>query len=248
VITIVEFCHPIARAGMKINVLAALYYLDLYEKVSGVPIEILRDALIRARIKNARRANLADTLGKSAPFVHAVGEREGKFLWALTDSGKQYVRRKLGLPETPPIVEEDVTEIELLLRKVTDPTAQSYVEEAVKCLRVGALRAAVVFLWAGTMRVIQESTLGCGETKLNGALQRHDAKCRAVRKIDDFAHVRDKVVLLATEDLGLFDKNQRTTLEACLDLRNKSGHPSRYSPGPKKVSSFIEDIIGIVFA
>jgi hypothetical protein len=86
-----------------------------------------------------------------------------------------------------------------------------------------------------------------GESKLSAALLRHDPKARTVRKLDDFAHIREKVVLLATEDLGLFDKNQRTTLEDCLDLRNKCGHPSRYAPGPKKVSCFIEDLIGIVF-
>jgi hypothetical protein len=42
------------------------------------------------------------------------------------------------------------------------------------------------------------------------------------------------------------DKAEKTTLSEALDLRNRCGHPSRYH-GVKKVSSFLEDVIGIVF-
>ena len=49
------------------------------------------------------------------------------------------------------------------------------------------------------------------------------------------------------QDLGLFDKAEKTTLGEALDLRNRCGHPSKYVPGVKKVSSFIEDVVGIVF-
>jgi hypothetical protein len=37
-------------------------------------------------------------------------------------------------------------------------------------------------------------------------------------------------------------------LEHGLDLGNACGHASKYTPGGKKVSSFIEDVVGIVFA
>jgi hypothetical protein len=142
---------------MPSNVLAVMYYLETFEKLSSSTIDTLRDWLGRARVKNARRANLADTLGKSAPHVHTVGEVSGKFLWALTDSGKDRVRNLLALPASPPVVEEDVTELEVLVRGISNPNVRSYVEEAIKCLRVGALRAAVVFLWAGAIRSIQEA-------------------------------------------------------------------------------------------
>jgi hypothetical protein len=246
-ITIIEFCHPLRRSGMPSNVLAVLYYLATFKGVPAVTIDTLRSNLTQARVKNARRANLADTLSKLAPFVHTIGEENGKFLWGITDSGKARVRDLLQLPITPPSIEQDVTELEVLIGRISDGDVKSYVEEAVKCLRVGALRAAVVFLWAGAVRRIQEDTLAFGARKLNSALLRHDPRARQVRKLDDFAHIRDKTVVLATEDLGLLDKNQRTTLEDCLNLRNKSGHPSRCTPGAKKVSAFIEDLVGIVF-
>ncbi len=207
----------------------------------------LRHNLIQARVKNARRANLADTLNKLAPYVHTVGEEDGKLLWGITESGKARVRDLLKLPVSSPPVEQDVTELELVIGRISNADVKSYVEEAIKCLRVGALRAAVVFLWAGAVRRIQEAAFAFGEPKLNAALLRHDPRARRVRKLDDFAHIREKTVVLATEDLGVFDKNQRATLEDCLNLRNKSGHPSRYNLGVKKVSAFIEDLVGIVF-
>jgi hypothetical protein len=54
-------------------------------------------------------------------------------------------------------------------------------------------------------------------------------------------------MLLAAEGIGALDKNERTTLEDALDLRNKCGHPTKYNPGIVKASSFVEDVIGIVF-
>jgi len=48
--------------------------------------------------------------------------------------------------------------------------------------------------------------------------------------------------------LFVLDKNEKDILEEALNLRNKCGHPGKYKLGPKKVSSFIEDIVNIVFS
>jgi hypothetical protein len=36
-------------------------------------------------------------------------------------------------------------------------------------------------------------------------------------------------------------------LGGSLNLRNRCGHPTKYKPGSAKVSSFIEDVVGIVW-
>jgi hypothetical protein len=54
--------------------------------------------------------------------------------------------------------------------------------------------------------------------------------------------------LAACPDIGILDKNEEAALVASLDLRNGCGHPTKYEPGPKKVSAFIEDVRRIVFA
>ena len=83
---------------------------------------------------------------------------------------------------------------------------------------------------------------------LNAAIAKHDPKARPVNKLEDFAYIRDATALLAFQDLGVLDKGQKTTLGEALDLRNRCGHPTKYTPGVKKASSFIEDVLGIVFA
>lgn len=86
-----------------------------------------------------------------------------------------------------------------------------------------------------------------GSAKVNAAIVTHDPKARTLRKADDFANVKDSVFLKALQDLGLFDKGEKATLEEALSLRNRCGHPTKYRPGVKKASSFIEDVVGIVF-
>ncbi len=71
---------------------------------------------------------------------------------------------------------------------------------------------------------------------------------RKVTKLDHFAYIQDKVALLAAQDLGMFDKSEKDTLQEALDLRNRCGHPAKYKPGVKKVSSLIEDLISTVFS
>ncbi len=61
-------------------------------------------------------------------------------------------------------------------------------------------------------------------------------------------NLTNALLLLAANDLGLFDKNEKDTLTEALNLRNRCGHPSKYRPGVKKVSAFVEDITSIVFA
>ena len=86
-----------------------------------------------------------------------------------------------------------------------------------------------------------------GRSCLNSALQKHDPKAKHVSKIDDFAAIKDGTTLLACRELAIIDKGQWQTLGEALRLRNSCGHPTRYRPGLKKASSFIEDVVGIVF-
>jgi hypothetical protein len=165
----------------------------------------------------------------------------------LTETGRRTVREKLNLPPADVEIEHDAGTLEQVVEKVSDPDIKDYLDEAVKCLRVGALRACVVFVWSGAIRGVQERLIAMGAPKVSAAIQKHDPKSRAIATIDDFAQVKDHITLLAAKDLGLLDKNQKDAMKEALDLRNRSGHPGKYRPGVKKVSSFIEDVVSIVF-
>jgi len=207
----------------------------------------IRSALAQARVPGAAKMNVADVLAKSGHLVDTDGSRGAALLWKLTAAGEQFVRGLKGLPAADAEVEHDVADLEAMASKIKDADVREYVTEAITCLRAGARRACVVFLWAGAIRTIQDRMMAFGASAVDAAIRKHDKGARAFGKFDDFAYVKDDTALVAAEGLGLLDKNERGTLAEALGLRNKAGHPGKYQPGVKKVSSFIEDIRTIVF-
>ena len=245
--TLVEFLAPLSEAGHREKCLAVLYYHLRYLDKPAVTVEQIRNELKRARVAKWSKINVADVLNKSGAYADSAGLEGNRRLWQLTTSGEKYIRGILNLPAAEAEIEHDVTTLEKLAAKVTDQYVRSYIDEAIKCLSVGALRASVVFLWTGAMRTLQQKALKKKAAKLNAALTKHDPKARAVNKVEDFAYIRDATALLAFQELGIIDKGEKTTLEEALDLSNRCGHPTKYVPGIKKASSFIEDVLGIVF-
>jgi hypothetical protein len=246
--TLAEFLAPLWSGPQREKCLAVLYYYLHYRDVPSMTVEQIRDELVRARVPKASKINVADVLNKSGALVDSAGVVGNRRLWQLTLSGEKHIRTELSLPASQPEIEHDVTTLEALTAKVSDGVVREYVLEAIKCLSVSAFRAAVVFLWTGAIRTLQQEAIGSHQPNLNAAIAKHDPKARPVNKLEDFAYVRDATALLAFQDLGMLDKGEKTTLAEALDLRNRCGHPTKYVPGVKKASSFIEDVVGIVFA
>jgi len=247
-VTLVEFVAPLSKTTHQDRILAVLYYRERYEQKTALTVEEIRQGLMSARAKGWATVNVADVLSKSGPLVDTSGLQGKKRLWNLTDSGREHVRQLLGLPKADVEVEHDVGTLEALVAKVADPGVRDYLDEALRCLQVGALRACVVFVWSAGIRTIHTAAMAKGSPAVTAALQKHDPKARAVKSVDDFAHIKDATALLAAKDLGILDKNQKDTLTEALSLRNRCGHPGKYRPGVKKVSAFVEDITSIVFA
>ncbi|MGH3006030.1 MAG: hypothetical protein ACRDOS_09060 [Gaiellaceae bacterium] len=247
--TLVEFLHPLRGSSQRNLVLGTMYYLKRYKGREAVTAPEVKAALTTAKIPKAKRINVNNVVNRAAPLVHSPGGKEnGALLFALTDMGDKYVRELLDLPSAEPEIEHDVATLTALLSKITDEGVRGYLEEAVTCLRFGGLRASVVFLWAGAIRTLHEAAIAKGDSVVNAAIQRQDPKARQISKVDDFAYVRDRTFLDASPEIGILDKGQKETLVEALNLRNRCGHPTKYDPGPNKVGSFIEDVIGIVFA
>lgn len=245
--TIVEFLYPLRKHSGKDMCLAAFYFAKRYGDKVELTVEELRTLLKRASVPKATKLNLADILSRSAPFVYISGKSENRFLWAITSSGEQHVRKLLGLSEAEAEIEHDVSGLENLIQSITDSDVADYVRESIKCLSVGALRAAVVFLWSAAVRDIQKKVMVHKKNDINTAIQKYDSKSRIIKRIDDLSYLKESTLLLVSQELGIFDKNERGELDKALDLRNKCGHPGKYKIGPKKVSSFIEDVVGILF-
>lgn len=246
--TLVEFLEPLKNGTHQSRVLGALYFKERYEATPSLTVEQIRQALKTARVSGWAKVNVADVLNKSAHYVDTAGSVGKARLWNLTDSGRNRVGAQLGLPAVDVEIEHDAGTLGTVVARITDSEVKDYLEEALKCLRVGALRATVVFVWAAAIRSIQSEVLGKGSSAATAAIQKHDPKARGVARLDDLAYAKDSTLLLAARDLGVLDKNEKDTLQEALDLRNRCGHPGKYRPGVKKVSGFIEDVVSILFS
>ena len=245
--TLVEFLHPLRGKSIREYCLAVLLYERTNNKLDVLTVKDIRARLSKAKVPRAGFANISDLLSKFAPYVHIHDTRGGSHRWALTKTGEERITAMLGLNDGSPNTKHDATSLESVIESISDKDVSEYIEEAVVCLRAGALRATVVFVWQGAVREIQTRALSYGADKVNAAVGRHDPKARKIKKLDDFAYVKESTLLIASQDLGIFDKNQKGTLEEALNLRNKSGHPGRYKPGANRVRGYIEDIVNIVF-
>ena len=246
--TLVEFLAQLTKPTQRDKCLAVLYYLNRYDRTESATVEQIRTGLKQARAKDAKKMNIASVLAGSGELVDTKGSEGNRLLWALTDSGENYIRGLLRLPAAEPEIEHDVGSLTAVSSKLSDETVRDFVDEAIRCLQVGALRACVVFLWSGAIRVLHEKALDTDHGTLNAAVQKQYPKAKTLSKIEDFAYIRDRTFLDASDDFGLLDKGERDALIECLNLRNRCGHPTKARPGIKKVSGFIEDVIGIVFS
>jgi site-specific recombinase XerD len=132
------------------------------------------------------------------------------------------------------------------LPRITDEDEREYFVEAETCLRAGALRSTVIILWLAAMRNIQRRILSL-KKQFNVEVKRHDPRARDVDIFDDFAYIKDKPIILAAQSIALFSKPQKDTLEECLNLRNRCGHPGNYTPQKQRLLGYIEDIIQVLY-
>lgn len=246
--TLVEFLNPVKNSSNRDRCLAVLYYRHRYDQIESLTAEQIKAALIQCRMPNARSINVPDVLAKSGALVDSPGARGLARLWKLTGAGEIHVRQVMGLKEAQAEIEHDVSYLKSIAAKISDPLIRAYIDEAIDCPSIGALKAGIVFVWAGAVRTLQERVLATGLPQVNVAVRTHDPRARQIRKLDDFQYIKESTLLLAAEGVGILDKAERTTLEDALNLRNKCGHPHKYDPGIKKASSFIEDVTGILFA
>lgn len=246
--TIVEFISlPKGTHPQKVTVMAVMYFASKFQGKRQLTIAEIRDLLLEARVKNARKMNISDVLARTGSFVQSHKNEKGDLTWELTTTGTKRLKDILGTLPSQLEVEHETGTLTLLVNQIADADVKKYLEESVKCLEVGSLRACVVFLWSGSIRTLHNKMLKQSKIQLNAAISRHDSRSRYVSSVDDFAYIKDSLALQACQTMGILDKTQKTILENALDLRNDCGHPSKYNPGPKKVSAFIEDIIGIIF-
>lgn len=183
--THVELQHRLATdAPQRNRVLTAMHYFTAYDGMQSMTSREIADALIKARVPRAKKINVSAVLGDLVPRVDRLDEtRKGARLWIITDTGKEYLRDALGLLEpepgkgkAAPAASADAAELETLAAKVADADVRDYLDEAAKCLRAGARRAAVVFVWTGAVATLRDKVWLHGAPAIDAAIKVHRPK------------------------------------------------------------------------
>lgn len=245
-ITLIEFLAPLRTHKRQDIILAVLYYYKHYSKMRQLTVAQIKKYLLDVRMQKVANGNISDSLSKSKHYVD-IKSKQSKRFWTLTDSGNQHVKKMLNISSEAPEIKNNVDTLNKLLMKISDSGTRDFTQEAIDCLKAGLLRAAVVFLWSGAILTLRDKAATKGFRNVNISIRKYDSKAHSVTKIDDFCYIKDCTLLLVLQNLGILDKGQRETLEESLKLRNRCGHPTKYRPGSAKVSSFIEDTVGITF-
>jgi hypothetical protein len=241
-VTLVEFIDPARQRSQSDLALAVLFFFKHDEQRASATSAEVRVGLERARVRGANKINISRSLERAGSKV----DRDGRN-WLLTQSGDTYVAEFMGLPLTTPTVQNDIDELTVLAASIEDEAVRDYILESIKCLQIGAYRAAIVFLWTGAVARLRDDLWNTKSRKeIEAALKLHRQNAKFGKKAD-FAYVKDSELLQVTLDLSVLDKTQKQILEQSLELRNGCGHPTKYNPGEKKTSSYIEDVVGIAF-
>lgn len=143
-------------------------------------------------------------------------------------------------------MEHGVADLEKIAARISDPGAKKFIEEAVLCLSVNALRAAIVFVWVGAIADLKTRIWSHGASAVTIAFQKYNAKAQ-LKTHDDLLKFQEVDILNVAQDLAVIDKAQKLILGHALDLRNQCGHPNKYWPTVSKAKAHIEDIAGILW-
>ena len=137
------------------------------------------------------------------------------------------------------------------------PTTEGdYLDEAQRCLQVGALRGCIVLGWCAAIARIHDKISEIGFSKFNQASVDMAAKTFgrykpftkkfAVDSLSELQRIFDTDILWVLEYLELIDSNQHQRLRYCFDLRNNSAHPGLAPITGENLYSFFSDITKII--
>ncbi|MDE2230341.1 MAG: hypothetical protein KGL11_15040 [Alphaproteobacteria bacterium] len=131
-----------------------------------------------------------------------------------------------------------------LIPKVNDSQERSFLEEAIRCYRVEAFRAAIVMVWALTVDHLQKYVFGQHLTAFNTAIAAHsDKRMKPVVQYDDFSELKEKRIVELLRGANIISGDVKRILDEKLGVRNSAGHPSGITFSGHKTTEFCLDLI-----
>lgn len=241
-LTIREFMHIFKSKSHATKVLAIGYYIEVFEGKESFGVADIRQHYATGKLSSSSNISAEIRLNTRRDYMFSPGA--GRY--ALTQHGLDIVRGQLP-GDTAQEIQETISErLRTDVLSIADVDEREYIEEALKCLGVGAYRGAILMGWAACMHNLY------GKIEQAGLGRFHQACCQFMKKPHplktrrDLEYYKDSEVLQAAERIVLFDRNVRAALETQLDLRNRCGHPGEVKPQIHMVNAFFEEIIQYV--
>ncbi len=245
---LVEFLSPVKNSKWQTLVLSTLYWFEVYSDQPAMTAAQVKVAFSQARLTGSAKVNVPDVLSRAGANVDVVGNTErGVKLWSLTETGRKVVRELYGLPDHEPEIQHSVNDLNKVAVKAADQDVKEFLDEAILCVSVGALRAAIVFVWVAAIAEIKTRVWAAGAKKVNASALTRNQNHKSLTKRDDLLKLTESEILQIAQDVGVLDKAQHTILKQALDTRNQCGHPNKYRPGVAKVKSHVEDVAGVLW-
>jgi hypothetical protein len=151
------------------------------------------------------------------------------------------IRAKIGAK--PPLAEVE-PQLERMIKRVSRPEARSFLDEARRCQRADAPRAAILMTWTVALDHLFAYVLRKKLAEFNSALSRRaGSRITRVKSRDDFSELKEKDFIEICRSAGIITKDIRKILDEKLGIRNTCGHPSTVKVHPRKAANFIEDLV-----
>jgi hypothetical protein len=201
----------------------------------------IRKAAVQSGLRAAKKWNISNILANSPALAVRTGDG-----WELTSDGKARVAGLAGSALATPTTTA-ATNLRATLSGIKNADILAFLNEAIVCLEVRQLRAAVVLSWVGAVAVIQDYVVAKELAAFNAEARKRDAKWKDAKTADDLGRMKEHDFLNILESISALGKNVKQELQGCLTLRNSCGHPNSYQIGSHKVASHIESLILNVF-
>lgn len=128
--------------------------------------------------------------------------------------------------------------------KLPDLQEREYLEEALRCLKATAYRAAIVMSWNVAYDHLCDQIVKKHLAAFNAQLAAQFTKQKIVVAVrEDFYDLNEARVIEVSRAAGIVDKNVFAVLDASLKTRNRAAHPSGSTFLQPQAENFILDLV-----
>jgi hypothetical protein len=193
----------------------------------------------------------ARQLGRVGTFVDLVSAEFTRYDRILAEAEDRIVASSQ--PQSPPVPysavsAESLGDLRELSRRVASQEASSFIDEALRCLEIGAFRAAAIMVWAGAVSELHDAAMQHGLEEFEAAARTINPKAHSLKKTDDLQYYDDELLVRTMEKIGFLNRTQAGLLLQQLKRRNAYAHPSGVVPSIEEVRALIAELIRIVFS